>query len=54
MPSGRGMALNDGNHRVARALREGREFLVFALSEPETFDQLRHSIGNTIASDYWS
>ena len=40
--------------RATRALRDGREFLVFVLSEPETFELLRRSMGNTIANDYWS
>jgi hypothetical protein len=48
------MPLTDANHRATRALREGSKFLVFVLSEPVTFDQLRHSIGNAIANDYWS
>jgi len=44
----------DGNHRATRALREGNEFLVFVLSEPETFEPLRRSMNNTIANDYCS
>jgi hypothetical protein len=44
----------DGNHPATRALREGSEFLVFVLSEPETFDPLRRSMNNTIANDYCS
>ncbi len=48
------MPLIDGNHRAARALRDGTEFFVFVLTKTETLELLRRSMGNTIADDYWN
>ncbi len=53
LPSGCGMPLIHGNHRAARDLREGRNFLAFVLSEKETLKLLRESMGKKIADDCW-
>ena len=53
LPSGCGMPVIDGNHRAACALRDGIEFFAFVLSESETLELLRRSMGNTIADHYW-
>ena len=52
-PSGLGRPLIDGNHRAARALRDGTEFLVYLLSEAETLELLRRSMGRIVADSYW-
>jgi hypothetical protein len=54
LPSGCGMPLIDGNHRAARALRDGSEFFVFILSERETLELLRRSMGRFLADYYWN
>jgi hypothetical protein len=54
LPSGCGMPLIDGNHRAARALRDGSEFFVFVLSERETLELLRRSMGRFLADYYWN
>lgn len=48
-----GRPLIDGNHRAARALREGCEFFVYLLPESETHDLLRRSMGRFVADHYW-
>lgn len=53
LPSGCGMPLIDGNHRAARALRDMKEFFAFVLSETETLELLRRSLGAPLAEDYW-
>ncbi len=53
LPSGCGMPLIDGNHRAARALRDRKEFFAFVLSETETLELLRRSLGAHLADDYW-
>lgn len=53
-PAGLGRPLIDGNHRAARALRDGREFLAYLLPEAETLDLLRSSMGRTIADAWWN
>jgi len=52
-PSGLGRPLIDGNHRAARSLRDGAEFLVYLLPEAETLELLRRSMGKTVADTYW-
>jgi hypothetical protein len=54
LPAGCGMPLIDGNHRAARALHENKEFLAFVLSESETLELLRRSIGRAVADDAWN
>ncbi len=51
-PAGLGRPLIDGNHRAARALRDGIEFMVHLLPEAETILLLRSSMGKDVA-DYW-
>lgn len=51
-PAGLGRPLIDGNHRAARTLRDGIEFLVYLLPEAETLLLLRSSMGKEVA-DYW-
>lgn len=51
-PAGLGRPLIDGNHRAARALRAGIEFVVHLLPEAETLLLLRSSVGKDVA-DYW-
>lgn len=51
-PVGLGRPLIDGNHRAARAGRDGVEFVVHLLPEAETLLLLRWSMGKDIA-DYW-
>lgn len=53
LPSGCGMPIIDGNHRAARALRDGKDFFVFILSEDETLELLRRSMGRADADHYW-
>ncbi len=53
LPSGCGMPLIDGNHRAARALRDRKEFFAFVLSETETRELLRRSMGAHVADDSW-
>lgn len=53
LPSGCGMPVIDGNHRAARALRDRHEFFAFVLSESETLELLRRSVGRSIADHYW-
>jgi hypothetical protein len=52
-PAGQGRPLIDGDHRAARALRDGTEFLVYLLPEAETLKLLRRSMSRTIADAYW-
>ena len=49
-----GRPLIDGNHRAARALRDGSEFIVYLLPEDETLELLRRSIGRWTADHYWN
>lgn len=53
LPSGVGMPLIDGNHSAARALRDGTDFYVYILSETETRELLRRSLGAERADEYW-
>jgi hypothetical protein len=53
LPSRCGMPVIDGNHRAARALRDRHDFFAFVLSESETLELLRRSIGRSIADHYW-
>ncbi len=53
LPSGLGMPLIDGNHRAARALRDGTEFFAAVLNEKETRKLLRLTMGRTNADHYW-
>lgn len=52
-PAGLGRPLIDGNHRAARALRDGREFFVHLLPQAETLTLLRSSMGKTVADCLW-
>ena len=54
LPSGCGRPLIDGNHRAARALRDGTEFLAYVLPEAETLELLRRSMGQATADHYWN
>jgi hypothetical protein len=47
------MPLIDGNHRAARALRDGTPFLVTVLNEDETFGLLCQSMGIFRADVSW-
>jgi hypothetical protein len=38
LPSGLGRPVIDGNHRAARALRDGTEFLAYLLAEAESLE----------------
>jgi hypothetical protein len=53
LPNGCGMPLIDGNHRAARALRDGSPFLVTVLSETKTFELLCRSMGIYRADVAW-
>lgn len=48
-----GRPLIDGNHRAARALRDGSEFIVHLLPESDTLDLLGRSMGRFAADHYW-
>lgn len=52
-PTGLGRPLIDGNHRAARALRDGTEFVVHLLPEAETLTLVRSSMGQSIADCWW-
>jgi hypothetical protein len=47
------MPVIDGNHRVARALRDRHKFFAFVLGESETLELLRRSMGRSIVDYYW-
>ena len=51
LPSGLGRPVIDGNHRAARALRDGTEFLAYLLPEAESLELLRRSMGRAAAAD---
>ena len=53
LPNGLGMPLIDGNHRAARALRDGVEFFAAILNEKETRKLLRLTMGRANADHYW-
>jgi hypothetical protein len=53
LPSGLGRPLIDGNHRAARALRDGTDFLAYLLPEAESLELLRRSMGRAAADDRW-
>lgn len=53
LPSGLGKPVIDGNHRAARALRDGTEFRVYLLPELESLELLRRSMGRAVADDRW-
>ena len=52
-PAVLGRPLIDGNHRAARALRDGKEFVVHLLPEAETLLLLRSSMGKPVADCWW-
>jgi hypothetical protein len=52
-PAGCGMPIIDGNHRAARALRDGTDFLVTVLNEEETLALLCRSMGIYRADVAW-
>jgi len=54
LPNGLGRPLIDGNHRAARALREGVEFLAFVLPESRTRKLLIRTMGRTAANRLWN
>lgn len=51
---GLGRPLVDGNHRGARALRDGDDFVVYLLPEYDTLELLRRSMGHFAADHYWN
>lgn len=53
LPNGCGRLVIDGNHRAARVLRQGKEFLAYLLPERETHQLLRTSMGKRSADFYW-
>ncbi len=53
LPSGSGTPLIDGNHRAARALRDGVDFCAVILTEEQTLELLRRSMGSSIANHIW-
>jgi hypothetical protein len=53
LPNNCGRLLIDGNHRAARSLREGREFLDYLLPEKATHQLLRKSMPKRDADFYW-
>ena len=53
LPAGCKMPLIDGNHRAARALRDGSDFFAAVLDENETLELLRRSMGKANSDDYW-
>ena len=53
LPHGLGMPLIDGNHRAARALRNGTDFFAAVLSEKETRRLLRLTMGRMAANRSW-
>ncbi len=53
LPNGLGMPMIDGNHRAARALRDGTHFFAAVLNEKETLKLLRRTIGRAAANRLW-
>ena len=53
LPQGLGMPLIDGNHRAARALRDGTPFFAAVLNEKETLKILRLTMGRKSANRDW-
>ncbi|HEX2918259.1 MAG TPA: hypothetical protein VHN81_07045 [Edaphobacter sp.] len=53
LPNQCGRLVIDGNHRAARALRDGQEFLAYLLPEKQTLELLRSSMGKREADFYW-
>ena len=53
LPNGLGMPLIDGNHRAARALRDGTHFFAAVLNEKETRRLLRLTLGRKMADHQW-
>ena len=53
LPNGLGMPLIDGNHRAARAMRNGTDFFAAVLNEKETLKLLRLTVGRTAANRRW-
>ena len=53
LPNGLGMPLIDGNHRAARALRDGTYFFAAVLNEKETLRLLRLTSGRANANRQW-
>ena len=54
LPNGLGRPLIDGNHRAARALRDGSEFLAYVLPESKTRKLLIRSMGRAVANQLWN
>ena len=53
LPNGLGQPLIDGNHRAARALRDGTHFFAAVLNERETLRLLRLTMGRADAKRQW-
>ena len=53
LPNGLGRPLIDGNHRAARAMRDGTDFFAAILNEKETLKLLRLTVGRTAANRRW-
>lgn len=53
LPNHCGRLVIDGNHRAARALRRGEEFLAYLLPEQTTLTLLRKSMSRREANFYW-
>lgn len=53
LPNGLGRPLIDGNHRAARALRDGTLFFAAVLNERETLRLLRLTMGHADANREW-
>jgi hypothetical protein len=53
LPNGCGQPIIDGNHRAARALRDGADFFVVHLNEAETLTLLQRTMGATVAIALW-
>ncbi len=53
LPNHCGRLVIDGNHRAARALRDGQEFFAYLLPEKQTLKLLRNSMSKREAAFYW-
>jgi hypothetical protein len=53
LPNDLGRLVIDGNHRAARALRNGEEFLAYLLPVRETRILLRRSLGRKYGRALW-
>lgn len=54
LPNGLGRPLIDGNHRAARAQRDGTGFLAYVLPESQTRKLLIRSMGRAVANQLWN